>query len=138
VSWLLDTNACINLMKLREPLLARVREAGPGLFAVSAITCAELWYGAVNSRHPQRNRADQDAFLEPFRILDFDAAAADRYAVIRGHLSRSGRPIGDRDLMIASIAVANRMAVITSDTGEFSRVPGLQVEDWMVPPSGRG
>ena len=132
MSWLLDTNACIDLMKLREPLLARIREAGPGLFAVSAVTCAELWYGAANSRHPQRNRADQDAFLEPFRIVDFDQAAADRYAVIRHQLARVGRPIGDRDLMIAAIALANRIGVITRNTGEFSRVPGLRVEDWMA------
>ena len=132
MSWLLDTNACIHLLKLREPLAGRVREAGPGLFAVSTATCAELWYGAVKSRHPQRNRADQDSFLEPLRIVDFDAAAADRYAVIKGHLTRLGRPIGDRDLMIAAIALANRLGVITGNTGEFSRVPGLRVEDWMV------
>jgi tRNA(fMet)-specific endonuclease VapC len=119
-------------MKLREPIVSRVRQAGPAEFAVSTITCAELWYGAANSRRPQRNRADQDAFLEPFRILDFDVRAADRYAVVRGHLARLGRPIGDRDLMIAAVALANRLGVVTRNSAEFSRVPGLRVDDWTV------
>jgi tRNA(fMet)-specific endonuclease VapC len=117
-------------MKLREPIASRVRAAGPAEFAVSTITCAALWYGAVNSQRPQRNRADQNAFLEPFRIVEFDVPAADRYAVVRGHLTRMGRPIGDRDLMIAAIALAHRMGVITRNTGELSRVPNLKVEDW--------
>jgi tRNA(fMet)-specific endonuclease VapC len=98
---------------------------------VSTITCAELWYGAAKSRQPQRSRAEQDALLLPFRILDFDGAAADRYASLRAHLARAGKPIGDRDLMIAATALANRMGVVTNNTREFVRVPGLRVEDWM-------
>jgi tRNA(fMet)-specific endonuclease VapC len=132
VTWLLDTNACIHLMKLREPLVSRVHEVGPGALAVSTITCAELWYGAAKSRHPQRNRAEQDVLLQPFRVLDFDGAAADRYASIRAHLAKAGKPIGDRDLMIAATALANRMGVVTNNTREFDRVPGLRVEDWMA------
>ena len=132
MSWLLDTNACIFLMKLREPIITRVKQLGPEDLAVSAITCAELWFGAAKSQHPQRSRAAQDAFLEPLRVLDFDTKAADRYAAVRAHLARSGRPIGDRDLMIAAIALANRMAVVTSNAAEFARVPGLTVEDWLV------
>ena len=132
MTWLLDTNTCIHLMKLREPLMTRIRAAGPAALAVSAITCAELWYGAAKSHHPHRNRADQDAFLEPLRVVDFDTAAADRYATIRAHLGRAGRQIGDRDLMIASIALANGMGVLTSNVSEFARVPGLIVEDWLT------
>jgi tRNA(fMet)-specific endonuclease VapC len=132
VTWLLDTNACIFLMKMREPITTRVKQLGPEDLAISAITCAELWFGAAKSQHPQRSRAAQDTFLEPFRVVDFDAKAADRYAGIRAHLARTGRQIGDRDLMIAAIAVANRMAVVTSNAGELARVPGLAVEDWMA------
>jgi tRNA(fMet)-specific endonuclease VapC len=131
VSWLLDTNTCIYLMRLREPLVTRIRGLGAGSFAVSAVTCAELWYGAAKSHRPQKARAEQDSLLQPFRVLDFDAAAADRYASIKAHLARLGQPIGDRDLMIAAISLANRMGVLTSNTGEFSRVPNLRVEDWM-------
>lgn len=131
MSWLFDTNTCINLMKLREPLVLRVREIDPTAITVSSITLAELWHGAAKSRHSLRSRADQDAFLSVFRVLDFGAAAADRYASVKAQLAARGKLIGDRDLMIASIALANRMAVVTSNTSEFRRVPGLAVEDWM-------
>jgi tRNA(fMet)-specific endonuclease VapC len=131
VNYLFDTNACINLMRLREPLTGRARDAGPSAIAISAITLAEMWFGAAKSHHPRRTRAEQDAFLAPFRVLDFDAVAADCYAAARAHLAAQGRPIGDRDLMIAAIALANQMTVVTSNVTEFARVPGLMVEDWM-------
>jgi tRNA(fMet)-specific endonuclease VapC len=104
--------------------------------AISSITLAELWYGAARSTRPQRTRAEQDAALAPFRVLDFDSTAADNYASARAHLVSAGRPIGDRDLMIAAIALAKRMTVVTSNTAEFTRVPGLRVEDWMEPGAG--
>jgi tRNA(fMet)-specific endonuclease VapC len=131
VSYLFDTNACIHLMKLREPLTGRAREAGPSAIAITAITLAEMWFGAAKSQHPRRTRADQDAFLAPFRVLDFDARAAECYANARAHLAARGQPIGDRDLMIAAIALAKRLTVVTSNISEFSRVPGVTVEDWM-------
>ncbi|HEX7508247.1 MAG TPA: type II toxin-antitoxin system VapC family toxin [Polyangia bacterium] len=99
---------------------------------ITAITLAEMWFGAAKSNQPRRTRSDQDAFLAPFRVLDFDTAAADCYASIRADLTAKGRPIGDRDLMIAAIARANRLVVVTSNVGEFARVPKLKVEDWMV------
>jgi tRNA(fMet)-specific endonuclease VapC len=132
MSWLLDTNACIGLMKLHGPLTTKAREIGPAELAVSSITLAELWFGAASSERPQRSRDDQDAFLAPFRVVDFDAAAADRYALAKAVLVARGRPIGDRDLMIAAIALANRMTVVTNNVSEFTRVPGLTVEDWTV------
>ncbi len=132
MSYLLDTNAIIHLMKLHEPLTARVRASGPASITVSTITLAEMWYGAARSRRPQRSRSEQDLALAPFRILDFDADAADHYAAARAHLANLGQPVGDRDLMIAGIALANRMTVVTSNTAEFNRVPGLTVEDWMA------
>ena len=132
MSYLFDTNACIHLMKLHEPLTARARPAGPSTISITAITLAEMWFGAAKSNQPRRTRSDQDAFLAPFRVLDFDAVAADCYASIRAHLTAKGRPIGDRDLMIAAIARANRLIVVTSNVGELARVPELKVEDWMV------
>jgi tRNA(fMet)-specific endonuclease VapC len=132
VSYLFDTNACIHLMKLHEPLLSRARAIGPSAIAVTAITLAEMWFGAAKSHQPRRTRADLDAFLAPFAVLDFDSAAADCYASIRAHLTAKGRLIGDRDLMISAIAQANGMVVVTSNTSEFERVPGIKVEDWMA------
>jgi tRNA(fMet)-specific endonuclease VapC len=129
VSHLLDTNAIVHMMKLREPLVSRARAADPSTLAVTTITLAELWYGTARSQRPRRTRAEQDAALAPFRILHFDADAADRYASVRARLAVAGQLIGDRDLMIAAIALANRLTVITSNIGEFTRLPELKVED---------
>jgi tRNA(fMet)-specific endonuclease VapC len=132
VTWLLDSNACIFVLKGREPIRGRVREMSPDDLAVSSVTCAELWFGAARSEHPQRSRREQDALLGTLRVVDFDAKAADRYASAGAHLARVGRQIGERDLMIAAIALAQGMGVVTSNTREFSRVPALKVEDWMT------
>ena len=65
MTWLLDTNTCIFLMKLREPVTQRVKKLGPDDLVVSSITCAELWFGAAKSQHPQRSRAAQDVTTGP-------------------------------------------------------------------------
>jgi len=130
VTYVLDTNAVVGLMKLHEPIAGRIRSHGPAGLAVTTITLAEMWFGAARSRWPARSRADQDAALAPFRVLDFDATAADRYAAIRATLASKGTPIGDRDLMIAAITLGNRATLVTNNTREFMRVPGLRVEDW--------
>lgn len=136
MSYLLDTNAVIFLMKGHERLVTRLRDVGPGVLAISSITLAELWYGAARSGRSARSRAEQDAAVAPFRVLDFDAPAADCYATVRARLTAGGTPIGDRDLMIASIALAHRMTVVTNNVSEFTRVPGLHVEDWTLDPDG--
>jgi tRNA(fMet)-specific endonuclease VapC len=70
-----------------------------------------------------------DAFLDPFDVLPFDRVA-DTYARVRFDLERIGRPIGERDLLIASVALARDLTVVTHNLGEFTRVGGLKTEDW--------
>lgn len=94
------------------------------------MTVAELWFGALKSADAARGRAVVDAFLAPFTWLPFDDAAAERYAAARYHLEARGTPIGERDLIIAATALPHGLTVITRNTREFARVPGLPVEDW--------
>jgi tRNA(fMet)-specific endonuclease VapC len=130
VRYLLDTNTCIAAIRQERPVLARLLRCGPDDLAVAVMTVAELWFGALKSRDAARGRAVVDAFLAPFAWLPFDDAAADRYATARHHLEGRGEPIGERDLIIAATALSRGLAVITSNTREFGRVPGLNVEDW--------
>lgn len=130
MSYLLDTSAVVHLLNLHDPLATRVRDVGPVPIAISSITVAELRHAAARSPRPQRTRAEQDAALAPFRVLAFDESAADRYADVRAHLEAKRRFVGDRELMVAAIALANRMTVVTGRVSEFRRVPGLRVEDW--------
>ena len=64
--------------------------------------------------------------------MPFDDRAADHDALLRATLERAGTPIGPNDLLIAAIAVANDLTLVTHNTGEFSRVPGLRLEDWQT------
>lgn len=127
--WLLDTTVLIEAQRGRpERVRARMLAMAPEDLAVSTITLAELWYGCQRSPDPERKRVLWSRFLEPFDVLSFDREAAERHGELRYHLRHE--PIGERDLLIASIAVANGLGVVTANRREFARVPDLTVENW--------
>lgn len=128
--YLLDTNTCVYAIKRDPRVLRSLQEHSPDDFGISAITVAELWFGAAKSSRPQQTRSSVDAFLKPFEVLPFAGEAAEEYAEIRLQLERVGRPIGERDLLIAATAKSRRLTVVTHNVREFARVPGLNVEDW--------
>ncbi len=131
--WLLDTNACIRYLNGRAPnLKRRIDQVGPTDLVVCAVVKAELFFGSARSQNPVKSRQQQDRFLSRFSSLAFDDAAADVYGNIRAALSAAGTPIGPNDLMIAAIAIANGVTIVTNNTAEFSRVPKLTIEDWEV------
>jgi tRNA(fMet)-specific endonuclease VapC len=130
MKYVLDTNTCVYALKHHGPVIDCLRNHSPDVLTVTIITVAELWFGARKSKRPESNRRSIDTFLKPFEVLPFDHAAAEAYAELRFSLERGGRPIGERDLQIASIAIARRLTVVTHNVSEFGRVPGLEVEDW--------
>jgi tRNA(fMet)-specific endonuclease VapC len=131
VKFVLDTNTCIYALKLQGRVVERLRDHAPDDLGVTIITIAELWFGAHKSVRPPVARREMDGFLEPFAVLPFDLEAAEAYARVRFELERIGRPIGERDLLIASIALARGLSVVTHNVSEFERVPGLKTEDWL-------
>jgi tRNA(fMet)-specific endonuclease VapC len=128
--YLLDTDTCVYAIKREPQVLSRLQEHGPEDFGISAITVAELWFGAAKSSRPRQTLSSVNAFLAPFEILPFGREAARDYAETRLQLERAGQPIGERDLLIATTAKARRLTVVTHNVREFSRVSGLEVEDW--------
>ncbi len=130
MTFLLDTNTCVYAIKRWPGVLERLQSLSPEDVAISSITLAELWFGAAKSSRPVRTRATVEIFLRPFTVLPFEREAAEAYAEIRLRLERAGRPIGERDLLIAAIARSRRLTVVTHNLDEFTRVPGLPVEDW--------
>ena len=131
MTYLLDTNTCVYAIKREPTVLRHLQERSPDEFGVTAITLAELRFGAAKSSRPQRTRESVDAFLKPFEVLPFESEAAASYAEIRLQLEKEGRPIGERDLMIASIGRSRNLTVVTHNVREFSRVSGLRIEDWL-------
>jgi tRNA(fMet)-specific endonuclease VapC len=129
VRYLLDTDACVWLLRGQAAMRARVRAASPDDLAISSMTEAELRFGALKSSDPARNLARVEALLSaPLAILPFDRGAARRHAEARFALR--ARPIGERDLVIASTALAHGLSIVTGNVRELGRVPELEVEDW--------
>jgi tRNA(fMet)-specific endonuclease VapC len=132
--YLLDTNVCIALMRGKKPqVTARFTSRSPNDLSVASVVVGELLTGAVRSHSPVSETAKVDTFLTPFLCLPFDLDAARRYAEIRADLEKRGLPISDADLMIAAIALVHGLTLVTNNTREFSRVPGLSLEDWEQP-----
>ena len=102
-----------------------------GDVGVSSITVAELQFGVQKSQRPLQNQEALALFLAPLIIADFDHAAAEAYGVIRADLERQGTPIGSLDTLIAAHALSLGVTLVTDNEREFSRVPGLQVENWV-------
>jgi tRNA(fMet)-specific endonuclease VapC len=134
ISYLLDTNICVFLIcNKSQTVLQRFRQHPVGDIGISAVTLAELRYGADKSQDPAANHAALDVFLVPLSVLDFDAEAASHYGKIRADLEGRGLPIGPLDTMIAAHARSLSVTLVTNNVSEFSRVPGLTIEDWTKP-----
>src|ERR1017187_3547870 len=128
--YLLDTNVWVQFLRNRNALVVqRIHAHQPSELRVCTVAAAELYFGCLKSAKPALHRAKVDAVLAPYVCLPFDLAAADELAQIRHHLETQGTPIGPYDMQIAAIARANRLTLVTHNTSEFRRVPGLiQIE----------
>ena len=98
---------------------------------ISAITLAELEYGAARSAQPKKNRDALEEFISALDVAAFDRQATEAYGRIRAILDKKGRPIGAMDLLIATHALSLSVRLITNNEREFKQVPGLRVENWI-------
>jgi tRNA(fMet)-specific endonuclease VapC len=128
----LDTNICSYVLR-RHPAAMLERFAGLNRQQVwlSSIVAAELRFGAVKLGVPRFTTA-VEAWLAGFDVQAWPVQAAEHYAQIRARLERAGNIIGGMDLLIAAHALANDSVLVTNNAKEFSRVPGLAVEEWRL------
>jgi tRNA(fMet)-specific endonuclease VapC len=129
--YLLDTNICIYIIK-RQPITVLgmlQRKIGQDLL-ISAITVAELEYGAAKSHYPERNKIALLEFLAPFSLLAFDDKDAVEFGNIKAQLEKSGQIIGPMDLLLAAQAKSKQLILVTNNVREFQRVDGLKIENW--------
>jgi len=130
--FLLDTNIVSYWMRGDETIISRLKDQKPSQLSLSTITLAEILYGIEKSPVKKKLRRERiEAICSQLDIFPFDKAAAYEYGKIRSILEKKGTPISERDLQIASIAVANQFRIVTHNTKEFNRVPKLKVIDWM-------
>lgn len=133
-TYCLDTNTCIDWLKGNSrSLRERLSRSSPGAVAIPSMVEAELLLGAELSSRPQVERLGVSQLLRHLPVLSFDSDAAKYYARIRAELQRKGTPVGANDLVIAATALSHRATLVTHNTREFSRIPGLTLEDWTKP-----
>lgn len=127
--YLLDANAVIAVLNDSSsgPAL-RLRKHSPAEICISSIVAHELFYGAFKSQRRKPNVALVDSLR--FEVLEFDEQDAREAGSIRAALALKGAPIGPYDVLIAGQAKARDLTLVTHNTGEFSRVAGLRLEDW--------
>lgn len=130
--YLLDTNICIYALKDKYPALKRkLLSIHPDEIAVSSVSVLELEYGAAKSKWGDKTREVMRRFLSSYEILPFTVGDAEICGQLRAALAATGTPIGAYDIMIAAQGVARGITVVTHNTGEFERVPGLHLVDWV-------
>ena len=128
--YILDTDICIYAINERPAsVLQALREHGGAGLGISSVTAAELFYGVARTGS-QRNLGALRQFLAPLDVAPFDRTAAEVCGSLRAWLAAQGTPIGPYDTQIAAHAHALGVTLVTNTPREFSRVPGLQVENW--------
>ena len=131
--YMLDTNILVCAIRHPDdPVCSRICQEYGGNLCISSVTYAELVYGAKHSTDYEKNIQAVHGLLSGIYILPIDTAAAYEAGDVLAYFATIGKPISDRDALIAAHARALSMPLVTHNTGEFSRVPGLVLEDWLV------
>ena len=119
-------------MRGTVPVVAAMAAHDPADLAVSSVTSYELYTGVEKCANPARERSKVERFLNALRQLEFDRLAAREAARIRADLESRGEMIGPYDVLLAGQAMSLGLILVTNNTNEFARIPGLTLEDWQA------
>ncbi|MCP3873090.1 MAG: type II toxin-antitoxin system VapC family toxin [Desulfobacteraceae bacterium] len=132
MNFILDTNIISYWMRGDLQLINKIKTHSPSDLSLSAITLAEIYYDIEKSPVKKKERRLKIEYIKSeLKIYPFNEQAALKYGAIRAALEKQGQPIRERDTQIASIALANKLCVVTHNTKEFIRIPKLKVEGWV-------
>ena len=131
MKYLLDTNICIGLLNNKDTVfITNLQKLSPNDVFLCSIVKAELVFGAKKSLHREKNEKKLKIFFDEFECLPFDDQSAESYGEIRSFLESSGNPVGNNDLLIAAIAIANDLILVTRNIREFSKIASLKITEW--------
>ena len=132
MSHLLDTNICS--AHLRRPGgLAHQFLQHVGRLFIPTVVLGELYAGAYHIGDPTDLLQRIEDLLEDVNVLDFDHVCAKKFGEIRGPLLRQGISVPAVDLMIGSVALVHDLTLVTHNTTDFQNIPGIRLEDWLLP-----
>lgn len=129
--YLLDTNIVSDLVRHPSgPVVQRIAKVGAERIAISIIVACEIRFGLAKSGS-RRLAENMEKVMAQIEVLPLEPPIEEHYADIRSTLERAGTPIGPNDLLIAAHTRALGMILVSDNTDEFARVPGLQIENWL-------
>jgi len=129
--WLLDTNIIVAASKSHPAVLSHLKKHSAGDLLLPSIVRAEIEFGIAKSVRRAHNRQVFDSIMHQLNIVPFGLEAACCYGQLRSDLERKGTPIGSNDTLIAAETLALGATLVTDNMREFSRVPGLLLENWL-------
>ena len=132
MKYLLDTNTSIYYLNGKKSVVERVALEGAEALAISTFTLSELYYGAYRSSQKQHNLREVKKFGELIEVLPCDQRSAKIFGEIKAKLRKKGQTIEDFDIGIASIALNNKLILVTNNTGHFRRIDKLKIESWLT------
>lgn len=127
--FMLDTDTVSFALRGQGNVAARILDRRPSEICISAITFAELQYGAARRRSRKLTELIH-AFTANIAVLPFDEACAMQFGPLGNDLAERGLPIGEYDVLIAAHALALGLTLVTNNVRHFDRVSGLRVENW--------
>mgnify|MGYP001009845407 CR=1 FL=1 len=130
--YLLDTNILIAALKGQIAVKQRLETLALDKIRLSTVVLGELEFGAEKSAYCERNRARLTRMAQQLQLVGIDAATSRQYGLVRAHLEQQGTPIGANDTWIAAQALTINAILVTDNVREFSRVPNLQMENWLL------
>ena len=132
MNFLLDTDTCSAHMRRSTQLAHRFIQYTGGL-AIPTIVLAELYAGAYKHPIPSRLLALIADLLQEVQVIEFDSACAERFGQLRGTLLQQGISVSRMDLLIASVALVHNLTLVTHNTADYQNIPGLRLDDWLIP-----
>ena len=128
--YLVDTNTVIYLFKGKGNVFQNMNRVSSQDISISILTFYELQVGLAKSQAPERQSRQINLLVDQVIIAEFDTTAAIASAAVRAGLEAKGTPIGPVDTLIAGTAISLNATLVTHNTKEFQRVPGLSITDW--------
>ncbi|WP_200551173.1 tRNA(fMet)-specific endonuclease VapC [Kosakonia sp. LAM2021] len=130
LKFMLDTNICIFTIKNKPEIVRQAFNQHNGQMCISSVTLMELIYGAEKSAIPEKNLRVVEGFMARLEVLPYGVDAAVHTGQLRAELARAGTPVGPYDAMIGAHARSLGLVLVSNNTREFARIPGLRLQDW--------
>ena len=133
MSFLLDTDTCSYHLKRPSGLIHRFVQHSGGLY-LPTIVLGELYAWAFHRKNPTPViQAIENDLLPSVAVLDFDSNCAKQFGQLRGQLLQQGISVSRMDLMIAAVALTHNLTLVTHNTADYRHIPGLRLNDWLIP-----